>query len=150
MEHYGLEDLRWPVMAFGNPRCCMARYDSASSALSPLSSASVRAIRRLNEYFFIDSTGTRYDLSSIEFIGRVSVFWRLASELFGISRPVRWSFSKIGTVTVDEFKKMIRDDVEEYSHGEDEHELEKLDVMLDKATTYDEVFRAIGGPLHND
>lgn len=135
-----IERIRWPVRRFGKPRCTFRRLRNMEQ-LTVVSYASIQYIRRLDEYFVIDSRGGKFGFRDPHPADGISVFHRMFSAI--LNRRIRVEYERVddcGGVSVEEHKAMMNENISEHCDFWSEYVgIDELIQQIEAATTHEEL-----------
>jgi len=143
MRDTGLENVVWPAFRFGTPNCTVLRYDDPAG-LTKASTRTLEVLRRMQEYFLVDSSGRRYDLENPEFVDLPSAPFRVLSYLAGTTRPIRYQLKDCRLIAVEDVKQLVFQNFADYEDYWQEYELDELRRRLKEARTMGEVMAVFG------
>lgn len=132
-----------PVLRFGSPDCVLAVF-SEEADLYSCTQNSFKYLNAMKQFYVVDSSGNRFDLSNPKFKDKLSI-WDKITGVFSIRMyPITWIVKENGKVTLNELKDLIRNDFLENISVWQAIDYETIKKNVEKADTVMEVFEVMG------
>ncbi len=134
-------EIFWPVLRFGKPKCRMLRYDSANE-LCKGTLMGISRFPKMEEYFIVDSIGRKFLLSDPQL--QCDMIWprRFFAWLANTMQPIDFrNVSLTCTLSVDELRKLVLKDFQDYPDIWVESDLGYVQSELHRAATHQDIIR---------
>lgn len=109
MQLVGFDELRWPVLVFGEPNCVMMCFASNEYFASG-SAKALKGWRALRDYYLVDSEGIVYRLQHPKFRTEPTLF----QKLMGTELPISWQLERGKAVDVEKVRELVLDNFNSY------------------------------------